>query len=194
MKTIKNFDWILNFINEVIIIDKDYSVVFCGAKIKESFSDPILTINSNFLDSFLQKSEITSVKRKIDSILEKPEFDSLELKSISKTLFFLPAKYNCIAHIIISTSERILQTSRMEHDLQKRIKELECLYKTSSVFELTDNIEDALKENDVKKANEVYARLMATYSKLQKSEKAIVFKRCTDLRNKIIAIKMFQEA
>lgn len=59
---------------------------------------------------------------------------------------------------------------------------------------LIDQIEDTLKENNVRKANEVYKQLMKLYSQLQKSEKAIVYKNCIELRNKIIAIKMFQDA
>jgi signal transduction histidine kinase len=147
MKTIKSFDWILNIINEVIIINKDYTVIFCGTEIKQTLLDRNKNINSNFPDNFPDDNEKKIIREKIDSVLEMSEFDSLELKSLAKTLFFLPAKYNNVPHIIISTSEKILSTSRMEHDLKERIKDLECLYNISSVFELTDNLEEALKES-----------------------------------------------
>jgi signal transduction histidine kinase/AraC-like DNA-binding protein len=147
MKTIKSFDWILNIINEVIIINNDYTVISCGIEIKNTLLGHIKNINSNFLDNFIDNNEKKIIKGKIDSVLDSFKFDSLELKSLTKTLFFLPAKYNNVPHIIISTSKQILRNSIMEHDLKERIKELECLYNISSVFELTDNLEEALKES-----------------------------------------------
>lgn len=147
MKTIKNFDWIVNIFNEVLIVDKDYKVIYCGAEIRNTLFSHQKKCSENFLKNFKTEWGKEAIKKKIDSVWQSNSADSLQLKESEKTLFIFPAIFNNVTRIIISTNEDIILKSKMSLDLKERIKELECLYNISSEIEMADDLDQAFKKS-----------------------------------------------
>ena len=147
MKTIKSFAWIFKILNEVLTIDKDYQILLCGPEIKKTLFNEVDDIKSIFLENFKTKKERNLIRKTIDSVWKNHEADLIDLESINKKLFFFPVGENSDRQMIISTNEQIIHTSKVERDLEERVKELECLYSVSSVFESPENIELAIQRS-----------------------------------------------
>jgi signal transduction histidine kinase len=182
MKTIKSFAWIFKILNEVLTIDNNYQILLCGPEIKKTIFSGKDEIKPNFFENFKTKKEKDLIKNTVDSVWKNHEADLIHLESVNKQLFFFPVGENSDRQMIISTNEQIIHTSKVEMDLEERVKELECLYSVSSVFESPENIELAIQRS--------VPRIRSGLQFPEKSAVSIVFdkrhygdKECTEIKS-----------
>lgn len=147
MKDNTDFNLIFDVINEVIIISKENNIIFIGDQIKETLFNKEDKLEKNLLENIPDKNLRNQIKKKIDLLLSENNIQKLELKDINKKLYFYSTKYNKTKNIIITTNKKVFQASKIEYNLKERVKELECLYNISSVFESTKNIEEAFEKS-----------------------------------------------
>ncbi|MCD4652006.1 MAG: hypothetical protein K8S56_09530, partial [Candidatus Cloacimonetes bacterium] len=143
MEVTTDFNWILNIANNVIIIHKPQKVIFSGNEINRKLLGDNDNLRRSIILDYFDEAIQSTVKTLLDKVWKEKEREVLRIDSLQ--LYFFPAEYNGEEHIMISTDDTIYERSRIEHELSERVKELECLYQVSSVFENARRMEDALE-------------------------------------------------
>ncbi|MCK4765085.1 MAG: GHKL domain-containing protein [Candidatus Aminicenantes bacterium] len=141
---IKDFNLALGVINNILIIDRENTVVFAGDDIKKDLFKTPQDLKKTVFDNFEHQEEQTLLKEKIEEVRQNKRTSILEFKRLGKDLFLFPGNYDRSEIIILSTRKQILQANRIAHDLRERVKELKCLYTISSEIESAKCLEDAL--------------------------------------------------
>jgi signal transduction histidine kinase len=143
---LKEVSLALDVIDNIIICDKNSTVLFAGDEIKKQLFGSEETIKALLLDNFPGPGEQEKLKEKIEQVRKKKTTQYFRFNKGKKNLFLFPANYDQSDNIILATEEQMLQANNIEAELKERVKELECLYKISNELEVTSNVEEALEK------------------------------------------------
>jgi signal transduction histidine kinase len=127
-----------------LILDENNHIVYTGDDIEGVLFETHNSEDSTFLNNFSQANERRLWQEKINEVRQNKRPNSLKIERIQKTLFLFPVNLNETQNVIISTEEKILQTSRIQLDLKERVKEIQCLYSISSELENSEKTSDTL--------------------------------------------------
>jgi signal transduction histidine kinase len=143
---LKEFSLALGVINNIIICDKNNTVLFVGDQIKKQLFRANETLNTSLLDYFADPGDRENLKEKIEQVRKGKNTQYFTFDKGKKNLFLFPANYAQSDNIILATEQQILQANNIEAELKEKVKELECLYKISNELEVTRNVEEALEK------------------------------------------------
>ncbi|MCK4835098.1 MAG: hypothetical protein KAT17_00585 [Candidatus Aminicenantes bacterium] len=143
MKDVKNINLVFELLNYILILDEKNSIVYTGDDIEQVLFQSKEHNETVFLNNFCQK-EKKLWEKKIDEVRHNKRPNSLNIERIQKTLFLFPVNLNETQNVIISTKEKILQTTKIELDLKERVKELQCLFAISSELDHSEKISKTL--------------------------------------------------
>ena len=146
MVKLKEFSLALGVINNIIICDKNNTVLFVGDEIKKQLFGSKEALKESLPDFFPDPGDRENLKEKIEQVRKKKNTQSFKFNKGKKNLFLFPANYDQSDNIILATEEQILQANKIEAELKEKVKELECLYKISNELEVTRNVEEALEK------------------------------------------------
>jgi len=144
MNDLKNINLVFELLNYVLILDENNQIVYTGDDIEQVLFQTNDNNESEFLKNFSHPEEKKTWQKKISEVRKNKRPNSLKINRIQKTLFLFPVNLNETQNVVISTKEKILQTSKIEIDLKERVKELLCLYAISSELDRSEKISKAL--------------------------------------------------
>jgi signal transduction histidine kinase len=131
-------------LNYVLILNENNQIVYTGDDIEQVLFKSNDNNDTVFLNNFSNPEEKKVWQKKIIEVRKNKRPNSLKINRIQKTLFLFPVNLNETQNVVISTEEKILQTSKIEFDLNERVKELSCLYTISSELDHSERISKAL--------------------------------------------------
>jgi signal transduction histidine kinase len=144
MIDLKNIHLVFELLNYILIIDEKNNIVYTGDSIVKVLFESDSQDELVFLNNFSQPEERHLWEKKINEVRRNKRPSSLKIERIQKTLFLFPVNLNETQNVIISTREKILQTSKMESDLKERIKELQCLYTIGTELDSNERVSQTL--------------------------------------------------
>ncbi len=146
---IQEFDinWLIDIINDIVIINSDFNIIFIGEGIKNKLFNLKKKIDQNFLENFINSEFYKDLKYNFNNSKQNNKTLKIKLKKIKKELFIFPTIQNNRQIFIISFNEKILKISQMQYELNERVKELECLYKINFELDSSKNLKTALKKS-----------------------------------------------
>lgn len=143
MKDVKNINLVFGLLNYILILDENNRIAYTGDDIEKVLFQSKAYQDTVFLNNFSREEKIFWAK-KIDEVRQNKQPNSLKIERIQKTLFLFPVNLNETQNVIISTKEKILQTTKIERDLNERVKELQCLYAISSELDRREKLSKTL--------------------------------------------------
>lgn len=143
----KGFKWLAEILDDVIIIDSECHLRFIGENIRKYFFKNKKLNYSNILDNF-SKSDTPTLEESLKKVLSNKLVQQVKLKGKRKPIYLVLNQQHQDKYILISINKKISQAERIHHDLDERVKELECLYRIS--YELDTNDLDQALNNSVK--------------------------------------------
>ena len=143
MKDVKSINLVFELLNFILILDEKNSIVYTGDDIENVLFPSKEYQDTSFLNNFSQQEKKLWAK-KINEVRQNKQPNSLNIERIQKTLFLFPVNLNETQNVIISTKEKILQTTKIELDLKERVKELQCLYAISSELDRREKLSKTL--------------------------------------------------
>ncbi|KQC12994.1 MAG: hypothetical protein APR63_09745 [Desulfuromonas sp. SDB] len=141
----RGFKWLAEILDDVVIINSKYSIKFLGRNIhKYLFNEKKINF-TNVLKNF-SESDATELKTALKNSLDRKQAQQVKLKKKRKPIYII-ANRQQQPYFLGSINKKISQAERIHHDLDERVKELECLYRIS--YELDTNDLDQALENSV---------------------------------------------
>ncbi len=144
MSDLRNIHLVFELLNYILILDENNHIVYTGDDIEGVLFETHNSKDNTFLNNFSQANERRLWQEKINEVRQNKRPNSLKIERIQKTLFLFPVNLNETQNVIISTEEKILQTSRIQLDLKERVKEIQCLYSISSELENSEKTSETL--------------------------------------------------
>jgi len=144
MSDLRNIHLVFELLNYILILDENNHIVYTGDDIEGVLFETHHSEDSTFLNNFSQANERRLWQEKINEVRQNKRPNSLKIERIQKTMFLFPVNLNKTQNVIISTEEKILQTSRIQLDLKERVKEIQCLYSISSELENSEKTSETL--------------------------------------------------
>lgn len=144
MSDLRNIHLVFELLNYILILDENNHIVYTGDDIEGVLFETQNSEDSTFLNNIPQANERRLWQEKINEVRRNKCPNSLKIERIQKTLFLFPVNLNETQNVIISTKEKILKTSKIQLDLEQRVKEIQCLYSISSELENSEKTSETL--------------------------------------------------
>ena len=146
MEYLPQFKLVIELFKNVIVFERDNKVVFAGEKIKRSFEDAGICFEALQKGEYSEKSEEHQMKETLENARESQLPRTFVSKKLENVFLFFPVSHTNSDHIIFSVKDKVLQFSKIERELEARIKELECLYSISHTLESSKSLSDAIEK------------------------------------------------
>ncbi len=146
MEYLPQFKLVIELFKNVIVFDKENNVVFAGEKMKEIFQDAGIHFEALGKQEYAEKSEEYQMKETLENARESQLPRTFVSKELANVFLFFPLSHTTSDYIFFSVKDKVLQFSKIERELEARIKELECLYSISHTLESSKTLDDALEQ------------------------------------------------
>lgn len=146
MEYLPQFKSVIELLKNVIVYDKENNVVFAGEKIKQSFKDAGIQFDALQIQEYSEKSEEYQMKETLGNARDNQLPRTFVSKRLATAFLFFPVSHTNNDYVIFSVKGKVLQFSRIERELEARIKELECLYSISHTLESSKSLEEAIEK------------------------------------------------
>ncbi len=146
MEYLPQFKLVIELFKNVIVFKRDNKVVFAGDKIKKSFSDAGIHFEEFQELEYAEKSEEYQMKETLENARESQLPRTFVSKKLGNVFLFFPVSHANSDYILFSVKDKVLQFSKIERELEARIKELECLYSISHTLESSKSLSDAMEK------------------------------------------------
>jgi len=134
-----------DLIDNIIIVDTDFKMKTIGKSIGSKLFEDSRKINEDLFKSLPDSENRDTLKTKIKKALEKDKPEVFQFKTANFSSVLMPVSYGRQKSLFILDKDEIAYAQKIEHDLQERIKELECLYSIGSELESTKPLDKALR-------------------------------------------------
>ena len=143
-----NYKIIYELFDHVIIFDINNKVVFEGFTLKRFLNNSGIDIYSLTTDKpDTELSDAAKLLRNtIEIVKSNLEPRSIKFAGIKDEYILFPLSFDFHPHVIITPKEKIIEITRIEHDLKERAKELRCLYNVSKELETPSSVWDSLEK------------------------------------------------
>ena len=141
--------WMEEIQDSMLIIDDVYDIKIAGNRISKKLFSNENNANENFFNVFVNNENSDNIKNTFINVLKNQQPDKLNIENLDIMLYLMPIKLTDSKRLMIIDCEALLYPRKIEHDLQERLKELECLYSISSEIDRNLDIPTLLK-NSVK--------------------------------------------
>lgn len=145
MKNIKSFNLINELFQNSIIIKQDYSVIYQGSRINDIFFENRIDIRQVKNTQFKQHNEFLLLRDTIRKVLVENTPCIFKFTKLDEELLLFKTDPGKDASIIMGFKDKITHFSRIEFDLNERVKELQCLYNISQELEDPESLPVALE-------------------------------------------------
>lgn len=138
------FTLVPELLNNMILFGKNNNIIIAGVRIKEKLNKCGIALDEIPDNKVLIESELKSLGDSIDEVRKNKKFLSIQFETLKKDFFLFPANFDNKFIVVLSTGEKVIQLSRIEHDLKESVKELECLYNISHELEKSQFLDEAI--------------------------------------------------
>ena len=146
MKIPEDFGPVWVCLQNILIVDEHNRIVHSGDNMQDILcvSDPL--IKDNLLDSFPEPDVRSAIEEVFKSVRSDNKRHLLKIPGIDTTLMvFTAGKHD--NQIVIAVDTQMETASHMKHELQVRVKELECLYRISREMKGSQNLDVAINNS-----------------------------------------------
>lgn len=141
-----NYKLIYDLFDHVAIFDRDDNVLFVGHALKQILNGISIDISVHLANNENPNGQTKRLKKTIDLVKSNHTPRTFNFPGIKNEFILFPLKDVHHLHIIFTTKEKILQITRIEHELKERVKELGCLYNVSKELEVERNLDESFEK------------------------------------------------
>ncbi len=131
-------------LQDVLILDTDNQIVHSGDKMQAILGISDASTKCSFLDFFPGSDVRVAIEEAFASVRREKKAHSLEIPGIDPTLTVFPSGGQA-GQIVIAVQTQLEVANHMQHQLQERVKELECLYSISREMKGSQDLEEAIE-------------------------------------------------
>ncbi len=146
MEYLPQFKLVIELFKNVVVFDRENSVVFAGEKMNKLFKDAGIHYEAIGKHEYAEKSEEYQMKEILDNARESQLPRTFVSKKMNNVFLFFPLSHTTSDYIFFSVKDKVLQFSKIERELEARIKELECLYSISHTLESSKSLSEAMEK------------------------------------------------
>jgi len=141
-----NFKLIYDLFDNVIIFTREEEVVFKGYALRQLLNEIKLNIDPHSFD----KNNLTEPAKLLKESIQKVNSTltplTFKFPGLNEEFILFPLIDHHDVNLILTKKEKILQITRIEHELKERVKELHCLYKVSQELEITRPLNESFEK------------------------------------------------
>jgi signal transduction histidine kinase len=131
-----------DLLDNFAIFDRDLNLICLGESLKNILSENKIDLNLCKDNSQKKTVHLNFLINKLESTRSSKQPTDIQLPGIKDEFIILPTNTGIY---FLGLKNKIIRISKIEHDLQERVKELECLYDLSKNADESNNVEDFLK-------------------------------------------------
>ncbi|NJD22842.1 MAG: GHKL domain-containing protein [Melioribacter sp.] len=141
-----SYKLIYELFDHVLIFDRNNEVVFEGNAFKRLLNSTAKNINSLLSESLQANYNSKTLIETIEQVKSDLEPHTIKLNGIKEEYILFPLNFDLDPHILLTPKDKVVEITRIEHDLKERVKELRCLYNVSKELEASQSINEALEK------------------------------------------------
>ena len=141
-----SYKLIYELFDHVLIFDRNNEVVFEGNAFKRLLNKSAADINSLLFDSHQSNYKSKTLFETIELVKSDLEPHTIKLNGIKEDYILFPLNFDLDPHILLTPKDKVVEITRIEHDLKERVKELRCLYNVSKELEAHQSINEAFEK------------------------------------------------
>src|SRR3989339_638668 len=141
-----SYKLIYELFDHVLIFDRNNEVVFEGNALKRLLNNTAKNINSLLSESLQANFNSKTLFETIEQVKSDLEPHTIKLNGIKEEYILFPLNFDLDPHILLTPKDKVIEITRIEHDLKERVKELRCLYNVSKELESSQSINEALEK------------------------------------------------
>jgi signal transduction histidine kinase/PAS domain-containing protein len=138
------FTLVHELLNNMILFGKNNNIILAGIRIKEKLINCGINLDGIPGVKIYVESKYKSLGDSIGEVRKNKKFLILQFETLKDDFFLFPANSDDESIVILSTGEKIIQLSQIEHDSKERVKELECLYNISHELEKSRVLDEVI--------------------------------------------------
>ncbi|MFH2096101.1 MAG: ATP-binding protein [Bacteroidota bacterium] len=142
MSELKHYSIAFDLLGNILIFNKHDELVYAGNEIgKQLRKSGVFNTEDEFkdTDSWIHISTILAEVREN----REPRF--YKFKKVNHEFFIFPSTFKTDGSLILVSKRKFSRISKIERDLNERVKELECLYNISRELAINENLAIALE-------------------------------------------------
>ncbi len=141
-----SYKLIYELFDHVLIFDRNNEVVFEGNAFKRLLNNTAKNINSLLSESLQANYNSRTLFETIEQVKSDLEPHTIKLNGIKEEYILFPLNFDLDPHILLTPKDKVIEITRIEHDLKERVKELRCLYNVSKELEAPQSINEAFEK------------------------------------------------
>lgn len=141
-----SYKLIYELFDHVLIFDRNNEVVFEGNALKRLLNNSATNVNSLLYDSHQSNYKSKTLFETIELVKSDLEPHTIKLNGIKEEYILFPLNFDLDPHILLTPKDKVVEITRIEHDLKERVKELRCLYNVSKELETPQSINEAFEK------------------------------------------------
>lgn len=134
-------------VDNILILDRDNQVIYCGKGIQGMLCPSAPSDDRNLLNHVADPQDREDLAEAISQVRETRVPVCIPMKEISQAIYIFPTADSSTEQLVLSTEEEAIRAQSVRHALHERVKELECLYRISSEMKSSQELETALERS-----------------------------------------------
>ena len=141
-----SYKLIYELFDHVLIFDRNNEVVFEGNALKRLLNSSATNIKNLLYESHQSNYKSKTLFDTIEQVKSDLEPHTIKLNGIKEEYILFPLNFDLDPHILLTPKDKVVEITRIEHDLKERVKELRCLYNVSKELEASQSINEAFEK------------------------------------------------
>ena len=131
-----------DLLDNFALFDGDLNLICQGEALKNILLENKIDLNLGKENPQINTAQLNFLINKLESTKSSKQPTDLQLPGIKNEFIILPTNTGIY---FLGLKNKIIRISKIEHDLQERVKELECLYNLSKNADASNSVEDFLE-------------------------------------------------
>ncbi|NOY23575.1 MAG: hypothetical protein GXO70_08720, partial [Acidobacteria bacterium] len=141
-----DFDSVWICLQDVLILDENSQIVHSGDNIRDILCTLNTPLKGNFLDCFPEPEVRLSIEETLTAVHREHKAHSLKIPGIDTKLSAFPSGKEQ-KRVVVAVETALKAANHMRHQLQERVKEVECLYSISRELKGSQNLDEAINKS-----------------------------------------------
>jgi len=141
-----SYKLIYELFDHVLIFDRNNRIVFEGSALRQLLNSSAISVNNLSYDSHKSNLQAKTLFETIELVKADLEPHAVKLDGIKEEYILFPLNFDLDPYILLTPKDKVVEITRIEHDLKERVKELRCLYNVSKELEVSQSINEAFEK------------------------------------------------
>lgn len=146
MKIPEDVDSVWICLQNVLIVDENNHIVHTGDNMQGILCTSNTPLKENLLDCFPEPAVRLAIEKTLAFVRREHKAHLLEIPGVETALIVFPSGGQQ-RQVVVAVQEQLNAANRMRHQLQERVRELECLYSISGEMKGSQDLDEAIEKS-----------------------------------------------